>query len=289
MEKKLKYLIGIIAISVLLNFWSIGKIGRLENQIDSIRNSVGQWAHLNSEINSLYGRMARLEEEKRWINRIEFIPNVEDSTLEEIHMYIQWSLREFEINSIPKLRYKKSYTDDTWIEILAEKKEEGTFLAPVILDPTENYQFQVVMEGSFFVAGEVMNIPSYYYKPPRLQGTYTQMEGTGKATKFTTEMVLAESPMFDFYKVDSVRVVTYKDGKEYNSRYYKAQSNGTEVVVDYTVTDDISFIILEVSYGSGLIEKFVLHPYESLHYPVELEEKDGQWRIIDERKGGYGY
>ncbi|RXJ04139.1 hypothetical protein DS745_01780 [Anaerobacillus alkaliphilus] len=268
-----KILIGLIIISLFINYFSFSKIGQLQERLEYMENSI-RW-NTDSTRSSIYDLSHQLNEQKelaKWIINEEFVPNYEESTEEAIHLYMTWAFREIETNANVSLFYRQKNSDD-WIEVEALHHSGTNYRVPIVLSPFYNYEYQIVAEKSIVKSGEITEIPPRMYKPmPMMSNGYGySSDHNGNMTDFSSNIAFSEPPLFDFYKMKHGFIEAYDGDTVIRKQPFELEYPDVETEFQQWVANielngkTVTSIRLVVEYHNGTIHEGEIWPNDTYH------------------------
>jgi len=165
MERKYRVLLWLVCISLALNVLLYFNIGRLTSEIpqETSRHLSDSLRTLESRIDGIYRDIQEKKEEKKWVQATNFIPDRYSSCPEELHLDLEWSLREVEKEARVSLLYRPEEGD--WTRVEADNLEGNNYRASLVLSSQELYQYQLLAEGESARASEIERVPAEYYRP----------------------------------------------------------------------------------------------------------------------------
>ena len=189
--------------SLMLNLYSIYRLNEVESRVQYI----GSIHSVSRDIDRLYSMINQVFKENKWVVEQEYKPNTEKSSPQEIHLDIEWTFKEVEVDAFVSLLYRAK-DEAEWKEVAAQNKGLGTFAAPVILSPKERYEYQVIARGSTLRTGDIHQIPEEFYRITPLR-PFAGFEGTvdGNKIKFLLQFL---PPLYDFYKPIKVIAIVHR-------------------------------------------------------------------------------
>ncbi|SET70644.1 hypothetical protein SAMN05660297_03224 [Natronincola peptidivorans] len=261
MRKRIKMLTWLLVISLGLNVYSILKMERAYNNMtNQLHGSINNTMHnLMHDISGLYRKIDEITQENRWVVSEEFIPNMEASTSEELHLNVEWSLNEVEKGAKIALLYRAKGEAEGWNQVIVNHTGGNNFSAPLILSPEKDYEYQLVSEGNIIKTNEITEIPPQHYKPSPLHYSGAGASSTnGKLLDFRISFAQREPVLFDFYKVKNVTAIIHY-GNEQKVFPLKLRHIGrTEWELEMGPDDlekSITAVMLEVEYANGAVEE----------------------------------
>jgi hypothetical protein len=260
-----KVVLGLLILSLLLNFIIIDKVGNIRDEIQAQKNIVNNNSHqlsdMHSSIYNINSRINGMYEESKWITEEQLAFDIEKSTLEEIVLNIQWAFSEIENDAKVFLLYCNADAEsEDWIQAEAHKIGEGIYRASMQLSSGDNYRYKAAVQGSTTKSSEARYLPSQHYRPTPLMidSMSTGNYGGNTLTSIGLELSYYNSISAEFFKVKRVQIKIYQGGKlERRVNLQKTKELGNK---DKWVLRDINFekpptsIVLEVEYQDGRID-----------------------------------
>jgi hypothetical protein len=269
-----KIIIFLLVISLIFNYYSFSRIGHLQDQVQNIENSF-RWdiENTRSQIYHLTSQLAEQKEAEKWIIKEEFIPNYAYSNQDEIHLDLQWTFREVETDAIVTLFYRqKNHTD--WNEVKAKNPAGTTYLAPIILTTTNDYEYQIIAEKSTIKTGEIKEVPARMYKPMPVVpiGSGYSEDGSGRIFHYSSNIAYIEPPLFEFFKMKHAFMEVYNGEILIDKQpYVREPYGGGDEYQSWTAQSDyrdetVTSIRLVVEYNNGTIHEGQIWPDDEFHF-----------------------
>ncbi|MBP3692229.1 MAG: hypothetical protein J6I80_03170, partial [Clostridia bacterium] len=127
----------------------------------------------------------------------------------------------------------------------------------------DSFTFNVVLTGNNIA-------PSYQYRHEKADGTVST--GTVDVNNNTVTVTLGDG---DVYYINGIDVnTTYTVTEQYNTYYAGTSSNNTGTIAQEYTVYDVNFVNHPKGYGSLLVEKDVLHPFDTISPELAAEEFD---------------
>ncbi|MCC5910185.1 MAG: hypothetical protein JJT76_07095 [Clostridiaceae bacterium] len=260
MEKKIKILTGLLAISLVLNLYSILRLGKIENMLSYSNHDHRMMEMFKNDIHGLYRKIDEIKQESKWIASKEFKPNEGASSPEEIHLELDVSFKELEEDAKVLLLYRAIAEGEGWTELSANKVGRNLFTAPLILSPEEEYEYQLVAEGSTVKVEEINRIPVAYYRPTPL--TISGAGGSHSNNRwhqFQVSFSQNTPVLFNFYRVKDVKARIYFGDKfttfKLEKRNIGHRYEWSLEMVPEDLDGEITAVILEIQYADGSLEE----------------------------------
>lgn len=294
MDKRINILVGLTAASLIFNLYAVRALERRSDQISDLQNRVEQAiSGVNSSINNLGAQVQNLRLESEWLLSDQFTPVQTGSTREQVKLRYEVALREVGSGSRVYLQYRPQGTVN-WTRVTTTR-QGGTLSAGLTVSTAEQYEYQVVEEGSTVKAGRVSPLPySYYDSSLRFQGmsggSFSSGDPAGDHLKKMTMQFWQGPTYFDFQRVKTVRAelrcnqqlvktvpltnVDPRDGAakpadsiEHESGVPGQMGQASTVefqkeTIWYLYLDDVRVtdMVLLVEYGDGSVEKIAIWP-----------------------------
>ncbi|WP_216827485.1 hypothetical protein [Alkalihalobacterium elongatum] len=267
MRNPLKIILAVVIVSLVFNIYSIFKMNQLEQEINILRESHSSTeSFMYDRLSNIQQDLYELKEGEKWVADINFLPNVEASSLGEFHLQAQWTFRELESETEVVFSYKKE-EDGEWVEVKAIELSGTTYEAPIQIDPDETYMYKISAEGTMNRSSETEFIPTELYGSRELLISFSTETG-GKSTIFEALIEQGEV-IFEFYKIEkatanihfndgSQKVVDfineiYDDGIELD--YMHHELHGEKVWIVRVEEENMIYVEIEVTYADGSTEK----------------------------------
>lgn len=141
MKEKLSLLvIGLLAISLILNIVSFKRVDSLSTELSQMRSTI-QTYHTNMahQIGSVFSRLDQAAQEEEMVVQQSFRVG-EDSTLESVQLLLDYTLREVASESAIKVLYKEE-TEADWLEAQLISRGANSYTAQLNLDGRKKYQY----------------------------------------------------------------------------------------------------------------------------------------------------
>ncbi|WP_078380775.1 hypothetical protein [Sutcliffiella halmapala] len=257
MEKNVKIIGSVLAVSIILNMFSISLLLKVREQSNEYYYLLHQ---MNSDLNQVMVELNELKEENEWISEVEFIPNQKLSGSNEVMLSAEWVIKELESGATIIFAYKPIDEND-WTEVEAKKVTTSSFQASLVIDTEREYEYQLSSTGDMQRGTEVMEIPSHTYKRAVSYSSEYGDNGRGKLTSF--EIWLEQNEVqISFFKVKEARLyVTREDGIVKDEELIKGSDSDTYWNLRME-GNDIHKVELEVEFEDGYKKKREIYPNE---------------------------
>ncbi|MDE5413313.1 hypothetical protein [Alkalihalobacterium chitinilyticum] len=276
MKKPLKVILAVVIASLLFNLYSIVKMNQIGKELEYLRESYSrtEW-QMMSEVSSIQQQLYEWRESEKWVSDIHFLPDVEASTLGNIHLDVQWTFKELESDADVVFSYKKD-EEAEWREVVASLMSGTTYEAAIQIDPEFGYLYKIDSVGSLNRGTGTEYLPVDLFQSRGLTISYSTLT-SGKTTHF--EAIIEQRDVwFDFYKVEKAKAYVHlNDGSQkvvdftygiYDDGIYddemQHELDGEEVWAVQVEMENMVFIEVEVTYGDGSTEKDTFHLHEEV-------------------------
>ncbi|QUH26515.1 hypothetical protein [Serpentinicella alkaliphila] len=211
MENKHKAILFIVVGSLFLNLIMFFRINSMKQELHNVNNTNSNNLYmLESRLNNLTMAISNLQEENKWVASSIINANHEKSQPGQIHLDIDFSLREIENGAQLKVVYKTE-KEEEWSEVNAVNIGGNTFRAPIFLDKKETYHYLIVSRGNINRSSDTMIIPSNYYIPNPLEVISRSTTSGAKGAESIEYHLAQYDPIFDFHKIKKAEAKIYID------------------------------------------------------------------------------
>lgn len=261
MEKKIKILVVLAVLSLVVNCYSILRLGIIKDNVTSKLNTSlnNEIKVLRRDINVLSRNINEIKQIDSWVIYKEFKPNKEVSSRSQIYLELEWSLKEIEKNANVYLLYRSKSKTEDWKKVTANSMGNNKFRASLVLSPEKNYEYKLISEGELVRTNNISEISSEIYKPASLEyagGSNSSVDG--KLINFKMEFA-QKTVFFDFYQIKSISAKIYQDNDlEIITLEQEETLDEEEWVLDMSSIDldkTITSVILEIEYKDGITEE----------------------------------
>ncbi|MET3683882.1 hypothetical protein ABID56_001998 [Alkalibacillus flavidus] len=272
-----KWLIGLLVTSIVVN---IILVATLNSKIDQQRHDIEQ--SLRSDLyqinQSLDRQQQEIREQEQWVQDIEFTPIDDKSSVDDVVLKANWSVREMSDGANVSLRYRPDDQAE-WVTAETEETSPLQYTSTVSIDPeNSSYEYQVISEGEMSQASEVRRMPDQFLRPIPLlsQGRSQETVDGQKVVEIVYEQV--SEPRLSFQEVaKAVATVTYEDNNSEEillKRYKEANFEQDNHHLTQGLSDDRAWILhveseervkhidLRVEFKSGNVHEGQVYPSE---------------------------
>lgn len=213
--RRVQPVVIIVALSLLVNIYSLSRLNELQTQVNRLRNEVVYPNNLNrleSQLSNLSGQIARMETASRWVLSSSATPKAEVSSREHIFINVEWVLREVKQGAEVSLLYRPVNTE-SWQRIENISYDHNSFAAAIEVQPFTSYQYRIEERTKDYTqSSEVYYINEEMHSP---QGYILLTNSRGpekKQTYLGLTLFAAGYSMYDFYRIDEIAVNYYSAG-----------------------------------------------------------------------------
>ena len=161
-------LIIAVTVCLILNVAMFLKLGSINRQMESFtiinRNSMNR---ILSEITDLHTGIYNMQEENKWVLTNIIKPNTEKSSIDDMYVDLEFSVREIEKTALVSVLYKAD-VHNKWTEVPAINLGGNSFKAQMQLENEKSYQYQIVSNGSMNKSSDVYPISKSITSPSPL-------------------------------------------------------------------------------------------------------------------------
>lgn len=265
MENRNKVILFIVLGSVLLNVMMLSRVAIIRQDIHSVDSSIRSNIYLlENRIKNIHTGINHIKEEGKWTIVKALTPNLEKSKPGEIHLELEFSLREVDNGANVNVLYK-SELEVLWNNASVASIGGNSFKSSLILENKSNYQYQIVSESNILRLSEAYPIFKWYTQPSPLEAISSGSTYGSQGVTHIFYVFAQQDPVFDFYKFKTSVAKVYKDNKlerviemkpvdqMYSDPHY--QSEPGDVIGFESNVDQNTKIIVEVEYMDGTIHE----------------------------------
>ena len=266
MKRTIKIISWLVAGSLALNIYTLSALNKMENNL-TVRMERSVYNHtdiLRSLVVDLHHNINSIKEASKLITSVEFKPNNNSSSPKSIHLDVEWTYRELEQGAIIVLQYREKGAA-AWQKVEANQISETSFYAPLLLDPTKEYEYLLVSKGNMIRTEGISTIPSSYYQPAPIElfGSNSS-SANGKLLHYTAIFSQRKPLFFDFFIVNQITAIVTTNGKDIamplarstHTHYADYQAEEWELSFDAELLkSDITNVTLKIEYANGTTQE----------------------------------
>lgn len=264
MEKQIKWLVFLVAISLVFHLYSIVKMNGLTQHVHSLNQ---QYASLEQSLDYRFSYLERelyeLRQGERWLVDIHFQANQQKSVPGDIWIDAQWTFKELETDADVTFLFRKEQ-EDVWKEVDAQFVSGTTYEAPLQLDPESQYMYRIASTGTLNRGTEEEYLPAHLYQPSPPNISTSHSSGGPNNEVFFEATLHQYEVLFDFYQIkEATAIVHFSDGstkkipfvnEPYDNELVAIEDNAQVEATTWYVrvqAEEVVSIEVEVTYGDG--------------------------------------
>lgn len=161
-------LIIAVTVCLLVNVATFMTLSSINSQMVSINNNNRNFMNrILSEVTDLHTGIYNMQEENKWVLSNIIKPNTEKSTIDDIFVNLEFSVRKIEKTALVSVLYK-SDVHNKWTEVSPINLGGNSFKAQMQLENEKSYQYQIVSNGSMNKSSDVYPISKSITSPSPL-------------------------------------------------------------------------------------------------------------------------